>query len=445
MDGIGYIVSRVGEYKIRPYALIIGGRVLRCSYRLWSHPNEMNAEGHSNLIGVIADDFTGALDAGVEFVRAGLATTLIVRPEHLEPTPVQVINTNSRDADAAMARQQVTNAARQLLGRRMFKKIDSTMRGHIGAEIQALLGVTGLRKAVVCPAVIEAGRTVRDGQLYVDDVLLHESDFARDPRWPARTSNVASLVGVPATHLDLQTIRSGLSTLTRAIADAPTPVVTLDACCHADLAAIGRAIVAGQWLPCGALGLARTWAGELTGAPHAECAAGPQRANGPILVVAGSRHPNTLAQVDRLLAERSLTSIEIDGTVASWHQKQWATIAEALAAGRSAVIHAQRTEIGEARGRQALVERAGALALRACRECELGGLVLTGGATASAICQTLEVDGVRILGALEVGIPWGKLRGGPASGLSIVTKAGGFGAPDALITIVDALGWRPVE
>ncbi len=165
-------------------------------------------------IGVIADDFTGAMDTGVQFVRVGLETALLLSPAHTLPIPVQVISTNSRNVDVATAQQQTVQAASLFRDRLIFKKIDSTMRGHIGPEIETVLGLTGLKKAVVCPAVIEAGRTIRAGKLWVEDVLLHQSDFAHDPSWPAATSDMASLVSLPATHLHLNTVRAGTNVLT---------------------------------------------------------------------------------------------------------------------------------------------------------------------------------------------------------------------------------------
>src|SRR5581483_11321428 len=223
----------------------------------------------TGLLGVIADDFTGALDAGVEFVRAGLEAALLLRPHGGEPAQVQVVSTGSRDASAAAARRRVAAAARLLAGRRIFKKIDSTMRGHIEPEVTALLDATSLAKAVICPAAIEAGRTVREGRLHVHGALLHTSAFARDPRWPAATSDLVQLAGGAATHIALPAVRAGSAALAEAIASAPTRIVTVDACTLADLDVVSQAVVAGNSLPCGALGLARAWARQFACAPPA--------------------------------------------------------------------------------------------------------------------------------------------------------------------------------
>ena len=392
-----------------------------------------------NRFGIIADDLTGAMDTGVQFARVGLETALLFSPAHALPVQVQVISTNSRELDAATARQQTAKAAGQLRERLVFKKIDSTMRGHIGPEIEAVLRATGASKAVVCPAVIEAGRRVRDGNLWVDDVLIHRSDFAHDPSWPAVTSDMASLLGLSVTHLYLRTVREGADVLTRAISDASTQVITVDACDDSDLVVISQAILAGNYLPCGALGLARTWVRELVGSRRIELEPTLQGRAAPVLVVAGSRHPKTCAQVHRVASERGLLIIEVAVTMDDSGNEQWQAIAEALSEGRSLVIRAPLEEIGQTSQRRVLDVSWGKLTLQICEEFELGGLILTGGQTANVVCRALKTVAVRILGELQVGIPWGRLVGGVASGLPVVTKAGGFGHTDSLVRIVDIL------
>ena len=388
-----------------------------------------------SLIGVIADDFTGALDAGVEFMRAGLETILALAPDTGHAAAVRVINADSRETDVATAQQRAAQAARQLAGRRIFKKIDSTMRGHVGAEIEAILDAAGIEKAVVCPAAIEAGRTVRDGRLFVHGGLLHETAFARDPFWPASTSDLARLVDRPCTHIAIETVRSGA--IAQAIANAPARIVTADACTHDDLAAIGAAIGRGV-LPCGALGLARAWAAQFTSSAPNTLAPTTQRPGGPILVVAGSRHPATAAQLDRLVAERAAISIEI--AAASAGRQRWIDAIEAaLSDGRPAVVRAPAELLGTASAQRALVETLGDLAAHVCETVALGGLVIVGGETASAVCQRLGAGGVRIRGQIEVGVPWSTIVGGRADGLPLVTKAGGFGNADTLTKAVDML------
>jgi D-threonate/D-erythronate kinase len=397
-------------------------------------------------LGVIADDFTGALDAGLEFVRAGLKATLCIQPEYNQSVAVQVINTDSREMEAATAQQRAMQAAEQLRGRRIFKKIDSTMRGHIGPEIAAILGVAQIQKAVVCPVVIEAGRTVCDGKLLVNGMLLHETDFAGDPIWPASTADMAQLVGRPVTHVPLATVHRGAAVLAQTIAGAPSQIITVDACTHADLATIGQATAISNSLACGALGLARVWVSQFTPAPAPALAPVLPSQQRPVLVVAGSRHPKTIAQVNNLVAERMAMAIEITvGGVEQLKQAWIGSMEAALSAGQSIVIRPSAQEIWQAGEQRSLIEQLGTLAAHACRGVALGGLVLTGGETASAICRRLGAMAVQIAGEVDVGVPWGWIVGGSAAGLPLVTKAGGFGHANVLSRAVTSLYNKPTH
>src|SRR5437667_157667 len=133
---------------------------------------------------IVADDLTGACDAGTLF--AGKAPVPVtVWPDPPVAAEVAVVDTESRRLDRAAATDRVSDAAAQRAGATSwFKKIDSTLRGHVGAEIVALLQATRTPSAVACPAFPSAGRTVLDRVLRVDgtaaahvvDVIRSESD-----------------------------------------------------------------------------------------------------------------------------------------------------------------------------------------------------------------------------------------------------------------------------
>jgi uncharacterized protein YgbK (DUF1537 family) len=406
-------------------------------------------------LGVIADDITGALDTGVQFAKAGLETVLLLAVGErstipVKPGQVHVRSTNSRDGGIETARHRAERAAELLRSKSLYKKIDSTMRGHTGTEIEAILNAARFARAVVCPAVISQGRIVREGQLYVQGRPLHASEFARDPIWPAKTSDMAGLLGVPATHLPLDTVRSGPESLAQAILGAPTSIVTVDTVEQADIQRVAGAAVLSRCLPCGALGLARAWIDCLLAAgfvtvpctgsrSNRENRKGLERGARPLLIVAGSRHPVTRVQLRRATAARDLVEIEVMANDVSAQAKSWALMEAALAAERTVIVRSPFKEIHYASERRTLNETMAAWARRACQELTLGGLVLTGGETAQRVCRALGAMAIDILGELEPGIPWGRLAGGIVPGMPVVTKAGGFGRPDSLICVVDAL------
>jgi len=326
---------------------------------------------------------------------------------------VRVVTTESRNVDESTAVERNRRAARLCSSTRLFKKIDSTMRGHVGAEIEAVLAASGLTHAVVCPAAPDAGRTVEHGRLLVDGIPLHETAFAHDPHWPARTCMIEELLRRPSTRLD--NVTPG------AIAAAPTAIVCADARTNDDLAAIARAAWDAGALPCGSLGVARAWAALPRTARPAPPAA-PPHSRLPILVVAGSRHPTTHAQLAQLIdagVESFGPHDALDRIVSALNRRGAAVLcspAEFVTGGTSDALAACAAHILQA--------------------VELGVLVLTGGDTAAAVCRAIDVDAVDIGGELAVGVPWGTIVGGSAAGATIVTKAGGFGSIHLLREIV---------
>ncbi|MDA1349117.1 MAG: hypothetical protein O3A47_09680, partial [Chloroflexi bacterium] len=77
----------------------------------------------------------------------------------------------------------------------------------------------------------------------------------------------------------------------------------------------------------------------------------------------------------------------------------------------------------------------------AARAVESGpvGLFLCGGDIAAEVCKKLRVAEVRLVGEVQPGVPAGRVVGGPGDGLRIVTKAGGFGSPDAIVASLSYL------
>src|ERR687894_2294085 len=111
-------------------------------------------------IAVIADDLTGAADAGVQFVRAGYRVAVVFRGGAAPETDIDAVSfdTDSRDMPAGFAAKRVVDVARAVRGARLvYKKLDSTLRGNVRAEIAAALGASGRERVIVAPAFPGAG------------------------------------------------------------------------------------------------------------------------------------------------------------------------------------------------------------------------------------------------------------------------------------------------
>jgi uncharacterized protein YgbK (DUF1537 family) len=277
------------------------------------------------------------------------------------PDGVQVlaVDLDARELSATAARQAAERAARRLPAR-LFLKIDSTLRGPIGALVEGALEGSGSARAVVAPAFPEQGRLFHAGWLYVDGQRTQ--------------AHLAGVLGEVAARCDLD---DGV-----------------------DLDAIAQA-----WpdrLLVGSGGLARRIAGPGSARPLPVSA-------GPVLIEAGSPSPATQSQLEALPPH-----LEVLRTPPT----------DARDAGQAAATLAREV---------------------AARPARPGLLVLTGGQTARSVCTQLGAHGVHLLGEVMPGLPVGRLRGGLWDGLLVVTKAGGFGGPRALLDALRALSPSSLE
>ena len=97
----------------------------------------------------MADDLTGAMDTGVHFAQADLSTTIWLSDEAVPPAEVVVLTTDSRGLSGEEAYARSKEAAERLGGRHLFKKLDGTMRGNVGQEVDGMLDGLGWQRALV--------------------------------------------------------------------------------------------------------------------------------------------------------------------------------------------------------------------------------------------------------------------------------------------------------
>src|SRR5215207_10038371 len=147
-------------------------------------------------IAILADDLTSAGDAAAPFLRAGhdaariLLSTPAAVPQHA--TGVTAVDLGSRVLDEEAATMRTWRAARLFADSELLlKTVDSTLRGHVAAEVRAALAGSRRRAAIIAPAFPAEGRVTVEGVQYVRGVPVHESDFARDPVHPVQCSDLA--------------------------------------------------------------------------------------------------------------------------------------------------------------------------------------------------------------------------------------------------------------
>src|SRR5580765_6323598 len=151
------------------------------------------------MIGVIADDLTGASELGGIGLRHGLKAEVVLQGECKAKADLLCLDTDSRSCTAKEAARRAAVAARKLRKSGacwIYKKVDSVLRGNVLAEVRAIQKALGLRSTLLIPANPRFGRVIRDGKYFVKGKPIHQTDFARDPEYPRKSPNVLKMLGV---------------------------------------------------------------------------------------------------------------------------------------------------------------------------------------------------------------------------------------------------------
>jgi uncharacterized protein YgbK (DUF1537 family) len=415
------------------------------------------------FIGCIADDFTGATDLATNLVSQGLRTVVVFGHQaataDIRDADAVVVALKSRTApveEAVGSSLQALDFLETLGVEKIYVKycstFDSTAKGNIGPIIDAVLGRLDQDTTIVVPSFPAAGRTVRDGRLFVGDVPLHESSMRHHPLTPMLESRVELLLQ-PQTansvaHVPLDTVREGAGALARAIADSrlqhrrkPATLVVIDAVDDADLRTIASAsadlkvITGGSGL---ALGLVHPNSGQ---DPDVARALPPVK--GFRAVLSGSASAATRAQVSH--GRTSLPSVKLNLTdlrerfeqttsdIAAWAKNQWADdpLRPVLVYSVDSLedLHPE-DPIATERPANEVVEEALADIARKLVGQGARQLIIAGGETSGRIVSALQVPSLTIGPAIAAGVAWGAGTTPDGTDLRLALKSGNFAGED---------------
>lgn len=158
---------------------------------------------------IVADDLTGANATGVLIKKNGYDTNTIISTEGFEQATIDsseciIFPTDSRAIARDIAYTRVHNATRLFQSEQIHiygKRIDSTLRGNLGAELDAMLDALGEEYiAISAPCFPESGRIVCGGLMLVNGVPLSKTAVANDPKTPVHTSVVADVFRQQSRH-----------------------------------------------------------------------------------------------------------------------------------------------------------------------------------------------------------------------------------------------------
>lgn len=150
------------------------------------------------MVLVLADDFSGAAEiAGIAW-RKGLSAEIQITPHLLTDKDVVIIDCDTRSRSLENAEKILVEIIHGLSDYQyewLYKKIDSVLRGHVISELELLMHSLMKKCALVMPANPTMQRRITDGHYFMNNIPLHETDFARDPEFPCWSSDVLKLLG----------------------------------------------------------------------------------------------------------------------------------------------------------------------------------------------------------------------------------------------------------
>ncbi|NIS60338.1 MAG: hypothetical protein GTO13_06475 [Proteobacteria bacterium] len=425
---------------------------------------------------LIADDLTGGADTGAQFAKRGFNTLLISFKEGLNidfsqyrERDVLVVNTDSRGSSPDKAFGLVSSLLKtydEELFPVVYKKIDSTLRGNIGYEIDAILGETNISVGFMTPSFPEQERTVVDGVLMVWGKPLVLTEASSDAAAPVRESCVYKLVEQQSRHqvgwIDLAHVASSSKELQEAVKrerEKGNRILIFDALHRSDLTRIADVAFGMDEKPLfiGSAGLAEEVAKKLSPSRGDTVSHVPRRrakSFNHIFIVSGSASSVTHEQLKRI-EQRGIPSFQLskslllsdEESMRTEENKLSSSIGSSLAQGHAVFrVPPERLLSRDSNDTPIHLEipkRLGHIGLAVLEKSNVDirdlAVIVTGGDTAMSLFHVLGAGGVEIGGEILKGIVMGRLIGGKWNGLTVITKAGAFGRENALEEIMDIL------
>ncbi|MFV0414047.1 MAG: four-carbon acid sugar kinase family protein [Oscillospiraceae bacterium] len=411
---------------------------------------------------ILADDFTGAFDTGIQFASRGAATTVVTKPEYdfalvEQSAEVLVMVTETRHLPPQEAYKVVYRTARRALQTGIayiYAKTDSALRGNVGSELAALMEAAGISSIPFLPALPKLNRVTRAGVHYIDGVPVAQSVFGQDPFEPVLDSAVADILGrqtaVPAVvhpkSAQNAIIQPGIQ-----IFDAET---------DQDLRRIGEGLGLEQLRFCaGCSGFAAVLAdllhleGEIPRLPNLE---------ETLFVACGSVNPVSVRQMKvaeergfprvHLTPAQKLEKTWVSSALAGEYVRQW--VAQATAQKRFILdvngpaghedtdLYAQSLGLTMEQLRVQVSNNLAALIKQMLDNGLKATLLCTGGDTLLALMQAVGVWELTPICEMATGVVLTKFIYNQKT-YHIISKSGGFGSPTLLLELAEALSRKP--
>ena len=421
------------------------------------------------LIGIVADDITGANDIGIMYAKADWQADVYPYPFSQSkmgtfPPDVLIIDTNSRLDSYDEAYEKVTSSTEKLkqLGcKQFFNKTCSVFRGNIGAEFDAMLDVLESEFAVVVLGFPKNGRTTINGQHYVHGRKLADSEFRHDPVHPMKNSNLVEILQSQTKRkvafVEVDIVDQGSEILKQEIEIMRTKCnyLLIDVRNQESLKIIASAIKEEKVI-CGASGIAEELALVMNQTQKKEQSIKLPKLDTGVLCAAGSLMPQTFRQVEEMknrglpvfeLESRKLFSGQRDAHIEELIKKLVTTLTK----GEDVLVHSSNdTEVVKVTKQVAaslgysnteisrVVSESLAIVIdETVKRTNANRLLIAGGETSASVCSKLGIEGLRVWKEIEPGLPSCLSLNKPS--MMLVLKSGSFGSPDFFAKAIEHL------
>lgn len=391
---------------------------------------------------MIADDFTGASDAGVQMSKNGIEAHIAFDTDSIDPEKSYVIDTETRNAPAAVAYEKVKQVYESVLPYsydHYYKKIDSTLRGNIKEELEAADEVLKPDLIVFNPANPDSNRTVVDGILMMNGVRICETEIMRDPLCLVQQDNLKILLeeklNVQVQYFTLAQIRN------KDLALDGSRFITFDVLENNDINTIVEFILQQKkkvlWV--GSAGMANALFFALK--PHFPVLAivgsisETSRLQARVAVEAGAKlievHVADLIRGGSLesAVEEAVERLNLGQDVLIVSAKEHEDYLDAVDAGKKAGM--TRQEVA-----QFTQKKLGEMSAQILKRAQVCGCFLTGGDTAISVNNHNHAKGAKLIKEVFPIVALIELDGGDHPGLPCIVKGGSIGNPN---TIADAI------
>jgi len=383
-------------------------------------------------LAIIADDLTSAMDCAIQVARSGIDAFVILNGHwnnsNQRRASVISIDTDTRNMSAAESYsriRKVTTSIQAYGYRDIYKSVDSTLRGNIGAEIDAVMDTHSFDLCVVAPAFPLYGRTTVNGMHFLDGVPIAQTEFANDPRSPVKEGNLVRLCSSQSKRrvglVRIGTLRRGMGAVSKRITylkSQEVELVVFDAQVEEDLDRIVQTISKTRWrvLWVGSTGLARYICRTMSVKTGKHPLTKLSPAKRQTMLVCGSTSKVTNRQLDNLKTQEGIVMVEmrpleiVSGERRGSRETERckSLLVSALREGKDVALHVPESRLHVARtkirGRdmglsEAQVPNIIAEALAKISQLvvdafDLRGLILTGGDTAKTVCNRLGGIGI---------------------------------------------------